>query len=169
MRLVETVKVIARFVDLGVLTRLPAPRPRDCVAALEIEDWMVGQPRPAVYPRAHPAVEPRPAAGADWSGVPLTAAVRSSSYAPIVPAQSATGEIQSALGVIPLSAHAAVAAVNPFSRADAHFSDRDEAFFGQASALRPVPLDGSNEEFSLLGFWQRLFGKRSPVHRKRPQ
>jgi hypothetical protein len=105
LRLTETLKVLGRLQALGILGRLPAPRRVDALAALAVEDWLVGQSGPPPgdeRPRRRnkgdtPA---RGALAADWGTLAVGAVGKSgssaweaASYAPVVPSQSAKGEI----------------------------------------------------------------------------
>jgi hypothetical protein len=101
-RLAETMRVVARLVALGVVKKLTVPRPhRDAAAALQIGDWMVGQDAP--QPAPVPAARKTPAAGhqaVEWPALGTSASQTpgAASYAPVVPSQTATGEIM-AVGV----------------------------------------------------------------------
>src|SRR5262249_48607565 len=86
MRFADTLRVIARLVALGVLRKMSAPRPiEDAGAALQIEDWFVGQAAPEPRPMRHHET-------GDWGNLGKAAAPGAASYAPVVPAQSVTGE-----------------------------------------------------------------------------
>lgn len=99
LRLNETLQVMGRLIALGVLVRVTEPRqPRDHSAALQVEDWVVGQSPPAAGgARVRRKSDKTPAHGApaaDWGRLGVVAAWESASYAPVVPSLSATGEIQ---------------------------------------------------------------------------
>src|SRR5262249_10577052 len=80
-------------------TRVAEPRqPRDHLAALQVEDWVVGHSPPAAGgARVRRRSDRTPAHGApaaDWGSLGVVATWESASYAPVVPSLSATGEIQ---------------------------------------------------------------------------
>jgi len=111
LRLTETMKVTGRLIGLGVLRKLAARRPhRDAAAALLVEDWVVGQAAPVAgqdRPRRRKGDTPAQGATAigDWGSLGVVAAWEAASYAPVVPSQTATGEISvGAAGAAPRTA-----------------------------------------------------------------
>jgi DNA-binding response OmpR family regulator len=93
VRLAETLKVVKKLIAVGVLKKLGAPRPHaETDRSPLVEAWVVasgpsdGRPVPI-----EPKAVPRPAA--DW-GLSMSPAMwGAASYAPVVPSQSAKGEI----------------------------------------------------------------------------
>jgi hypothetical protein len=97
MRFADTLRVVVRLMTLGALKKIVAPRPvRDAGAALQVEDWLVGQSGPE--PRRERRSGPHEAVG--WGNLARAAAPGAASYAPVVPAHSATGEFM-AVGSAP--------------------------------------------------------------------
>src|SRR5262249_20928484 len=93
LRMPETLKVVQNLASLGAIKKLGAPRPHgDAGTALLIEDWLVGQTPvgPAEVGGAKGKEEGAAPAG-DWGKLD---AEPTKSYAPVVPSQSATGEIR---------------------------------------------------------------------------
>ena len=110
LRLTETLKVLGRLVALGIVGRLAAPRPADAMAALSVEDWLVGQSGPPPGDdrprrRGRGDTPARGALAADWGSLAVGAvgkagssAWEAASYAPVVPSQAVKGEISVAEG-----------------------------------------------------------------------
>src|SRR5262249_25187260 len=101
MGLGDTMRVVARLVSLGVIKKLTAPRPHaGAGAALLIEDWIVGQSAPEEKPKRRTPAHGQ--AAVDWGNLGAAAVPAAASYAPVVPSQTATGEIM-AIGSTPVA------------------------------------------------------------------
>jgi len=92
-RVLEILRIAAKFAELGLIKRTSSPKPQQSSrAALAMEEWLVG---------AAPAPSASAAEEADWTSLlPGSSAAFLEAYAQVVESASAVGEIESPSSVV---------------------------------------------------------------------